>query len=41
MSKLDSYLEEAVDNIRKDRKITKELLEDVYQYISKNEMHHR
>ena len=40
MSKLDSYLEEAVDNIRKDRKITKELLEDVYQYISKNEMHH-
>jgi hypothetical protein len=40
MSKLDNYLDEAVDNIRKDRKVTQELLEDVYQYISKNEMHH-
>ena len=34
-------LEEAIDNIRADREVTKELLDDVLQYIGKNEANHR
>lgn len=41
MKDLKTYLEEAVDNIRADREITKELLNDVVVYLSKNEANHR
>jgi predicted secreted Zn-dependent protease len=41
MSKLESYITEAVDNIRNDRKVTKALLDDLIQYIAKEESRHR
>ena len=41
MSKLDDYLLEAINNIRSDREVTKELLDDVFKYLSRNEAHHR
>ena len=41
MKKLDSYLKEAIENIRKDREVTKELLNDVIQYMSKDENSHK
>ena len=41
MKDLKTYLEEAVDNIRADREITKELLNDVVVYLIKNEANHR
>ena len=40
-NKIDHFLKEAVDNIRDDREITKELLEDVIKYLSKDESRHR
>jgi hypothetical protein len=41
MSKLNSYIDEAVENIRKDRKVTKALLDDLIQYMAKEESRHR
>ena len=41
MSKLESYINEAVDNIRNDRKVTKALLDDLIQYMAKEESRHR
>ncbi len=41
MKKLETFLQEAISNIREDRKVTKELLDDVFQYLSKNESYHR
>ncbi len=41
MKKIDSYIKEAIGNIRNDREVTKELLDDVFKYLSKNESHHR
>ena len=41
MKKVDSYLKEAIENIRKDREITKELLNDLIVYLSENESRHR
>ena len=41
MSKLESYISEAVDNIRNDRKVTKALLDDLIQYMAKEESRHR
>ena len=41
MKKLDHYLEEAIANIRSDREITRDLLDDVVRLIGKNEEHHR
>tara|TARA_R110002074_G_scaffold195928_1_gene362542 strand:+ start:1379 stop:1663 length:285 start_codon:yes stop_codon:yes gene_type:complete len=41
MKNLDTYLQEVIDNIRSDREVTKELLDDVFKYLSKNESHHR
>ena len=41
MKNLDHYLEEAIKNIQDDREVTKELLDDVLRYISKNEEHHK
>ena len=41
MKKLDDYLEEAITNIRDDRGITKDLLDDVIRLIGKDEEHHK
>ena len=39
--KIDEYLKEAIDNIREDRDVTKELLDDIVQYLAKGESTHR
>jgi len=39
--KVDQILDEAIDNIRKDRDVTKRLLDDVMVYLSKSEERHR
>ncbi len=39
--KVDEILEEAIDNIRLDRDVTKRLLDDVMIYLSKSEERHR
>lgn len=41
MKKLDHYLEKAISNIEDDRKITRDLLDDVVRYLSKDESRHR
>ena len=41
MSKLDKYIEEALKNIRKDREVTRELLDDAMKYLAKDESRHR
>ena len=41
MKKINNYLEEAIGNIRKDREITKELLNDLIVYLSADEARHR
>ena len=41
MKDLTAYLAEAIDNIRKDREVTKELLDDVMQYMAKDENSHK
>jgi len=40
MKKTDNYLDEAIENIRKDREITKDLLNDLIIYLSKDEARH-
>ena len=40
MKKTDNYLDEAIKNIRKDREITKDLLNDLIIYLSKDEARH-
>jgi hypothetical protein len=39
--KVDNYIEEAIDNIREDRKITRELLEDALKWVVKDEARHK
>lgn len=39
--KIDEYLKEAIDNIRDDRDVTKELLDDIVQFLAKGESTHR
>jgi len=39
--KLDKYIEEVLENIRNDRKITRELLDDAIKWLSKDESRHR
>ena len=41
MKNLDHYLEEAIGNIREDRGITRDLLDDVVRLIGKDEEHHK
>ena len=41
MKNLDHYLNKAVNNIESDRKITRELLDDVVRYMSKDEALHK
>lgn len=40
MSKLDDYLKESVDNIRKDREVTEALLKDVMTYLAGDDNRH-
>ena len=39
--KVDKFLEEAVENIRSDRQITRELLDDAIKWLSKDESRHQ
>ena len=41
MSKLEELIAEAVKNVRKDREVTKRLLDDAIVYLSKDENRHR
>ena len=41
MKDLDAYLTEAIENIREDREVTKELLSDVMQYMSQDQHSHK
>jgi hypothetical protein len=41
LKKLDHYLQKAISNIEDDRKITRDLLDDVVRYLSKDESRHR
>ena len=41
MKDLNAYLAEAIENIRKDREVTKELLDDALKWLSKDESRHR
>tara|TARA_R100000152_G_C6700393_1_gene130052 strand:- start:191 stop:490 length:300 start_codon:yes stop_codon:yes gene_type:complete len=39
--KVDKYIDEAITNIREDRKITRELLEDAVKWLIKDEARHK
>ena len=39
--KVEEQLKEALDNIREDRKITRELLDDAIKYVAKDEARHQ
>ena len=39
--KIDNYIDEAIGNIREDRKITRELLEDAIKWLAKDEARHK
>jgi hypothetical protein len=39
--KVDEHLKEAIDNIREDRKITRELLDDAIKFVAKDEARHQ
>ena len=42
MSKtVDQFIKETVDNIRKDREVTQELLDDAMKWLSKDESRHQ
>tara|TARA_R110001592_G_scaffold283504_1_gene551465 strand:- start:279 stop:563 length:285 start_codon:yes stop_codon:yes gene_type:complete len=41
MKKTNDYLEMAIKNIKDDREITRELLDDIIQFMSKDEQRHR
>mgnify|MGYP003626815962 FL=1 len=41
MKKVDNYINEAIENIRKDREITKSLLNDLIIYLSVDEERHK
>ena len=40
MKEVDTYLQESIENIRKDRDITNSLLKDVMMYLSGDETRH-
>ena len=39
--KIKNYIDEVLDNIRSDRKITRELLDDAIKWLSKDESRHK
>tara|TARA_B100002019_G_C21141178_1_gene533326 strand:- start:629 stop:919 length:291 start_codon:yes stop_codon:yes gene_type:complete len=40
-NKVDKHLKEALDNVREDRKITRELLDDAIKFVAKDEARHQ
>ena len=41
MKKIDKYIDEAIKNIRNDRDVTRRLIDDVMDYLSKSDERHR
>ena len=41
MSKLEKYIEEALENIRTDREITRELLDDAIKWLAVDDARHK
>lgn len=41
MKKLEDYIAEAIANIREDREVTRELLDDAMKWLAKDESRHR
>ncbi len=41
MKKLEQYIAEAIANIRDDREVTRELLDDAMKWLAKDESRHR
>ena len=41
MSKVDNFVKEVIKNIRDDREITRELLDDAIKWLAKDESRHR
>ena len=41
MSTSDKYIQEAIANIRNDREVTRELLDDAVKYLAKDEARHK
>tara|TARA_R110002072_G_scaffold228597_1_gene385876 strand:+ start:573 stop:866 length:294 start_codon:yes stop_codon:yes gene_type:complete len=41
MKDINTYLEQAINNIQEDREITRELLDDIVRYMSSDEQRHR
>ena len=39
--KVDNYIDEVISNIRSDREITRELLDDAIKWLSKDESRHK
>ena len=39
--KVNKYIDEAIDNIRKDREVTQELLGDAIKWLSKDDARHK
>ena len=39
--KVDDFINEAIENIRNDRKITRELLDDAVKWLAKDEARHK
>jgi hypothetical protein len=39
--KVEEHLKEALDNIREDRKVTRELLDDAIKFVAKDEARHQ
>ena len=39
--KVENYIDEALDNIRNDRKITRELLDDAIKWLSQDDARHK
>jgi len=39
--KVEDHLKEAIENIREDRKITRELLDDAIKFVAKDEARHQ
>jgi hypothetical protein len=39
--KIDKFIDEAISNIREDREITRELLDDAIKWLAKDESRHR
>lgn len=41
MNKVEKYIHEVTENVREDREVTRELLNDILQYIAKSNENHK